>query len=94
MSEHAVVMCTAPSREVAAELARAIVADRLAACVQLMPIDSWYVWDGEVQEEPEVLLLIKTRADRFGALEAHVVARHPYDVPELVQLSVTAGSSA
>jgi periplasmic divalent cation tolerance protein len=87
-------MSTAPSREVAQRLARAMVERRLAACVQLLPIDTVYVWDGDVQEEAEVLLLIKARSERLAAIEGLVAEQHPYEVPELVRLDVTGGLPA
>jgi periplasmic divalent cation tolerance protein len=89
---HAVVTTTAGSREEADRIASALVERRLAACVQLMPIESRYVWEGEVAVESEVLLLIKTREDRFDAVEATIVEVHSYEVPEIVSMPVTAGS--
>jgi periplasmic divalent cation tolerance protein len=88
----AVALTTAPSEEKAAELARALVSEGLAACVNIVPgVRSIYTWKGEVQDEAEVLCVVKTRADRVEALRARLVALHPYEVPELVVLDVTAG---
>jgi periplasmic divalent cation tolerance protein len=88
-----VVLSTAPSSEVALRIARALVEERLAACVNLVePIRSVYRWEGAVEEAGEVLLVAKTRADRCAALAARVEALHPYALPEVVVLKVEGGS--
>jgi periplasmic divalent cation tolerance protein len=89
--EHVVVTTTASSRAEAEALATALLDDRLVACVQFVVIDSWYHWQGAIAREPEVLLVAKTRADLYGAVEAAIVSRHPYDVPEVVCTPITAG---
>ncbi len=87
------VLCTAPDAEVAARLARGLVDAKLAACVNLVPgLRSFYVWQGEVHDEPEVQLLVKTRRDRFEALSAWILEHHPYEVPEIIALPIEAGS--
>jgi periplasmic divalent cation tolerance protein len=68
------------------------VAERLAACVQVVgPIHSVYRWQGALENATEWLLLVKTTSERFGALRDAVVARHPYDVPEVVAVPIEAG---
>jgi periplasmic divalent cation tolerance protein len=90
-----VVLVTAPSAEKAAELARALVEERLAACGNVVPgLRSIYRWEGKVQDEPEALLILKTTRGRFEALRERVLALHPYQVPEVIALSVEAGSAA
>lgn len=90
-----VVLVTAPTAEAAAELGRALVSERLAACANLVPgLRSIYWWEGKVQDEPEVLLLLKTTRARFEALRDRVLALHPYQVPEVVALPVEVGSAA
>ena len=85
-----VVMMTAPSREEAARLAEMLVGARLAACVQILPeMESVYWWQGAIRREPEFLLLAKTTAGRFSALEREVRALHSYETPEVVALPVT-----
>lgn len=89
------MVMTAMASEVAAEvLAQQLVEAQLAACVQVMPVKSFYVWQGESRKEAEYLLLIKTRAALYAQVETFILARHPYDTPEILQLPVTAGSSA
>jgi periplasmic divalent cation tolerance protein len=88
-----VVLITAPSDEVGKEIARMLVRQKLAACVNLLsPIHSIYTWEGEIQEERETLLVVKTRAELFESkLIPAVRAAHPYDVPEIIALPIISG---
>ena len=89
-----VVLMTASSREEAARLAEMLIGSRLAACVQIMPeMESVYRWKGQVQREPEVLLLAKTTLSCFTELEREVRALHSYETPEIVAVPVTAISA-
>lgn len=92
MTEALVVLVTAPSAEKAAELARAVVEERLAACGNVLPqIRSIYRWQGAVHDEPEALLVLKTTEALFERLRARVVELHPYETPEVLALPVAAG---
>jgi periplasmic divalent cation tolerance protein len=94
MTDALVVLVTTPTPERAAELARALVEERLAACGNVLPgVRSVYRWEGRVQDEHEALLLLKTTRARFEALRARVLALHPYQVPEIVALPIEAGSA-
>lgn len=87
-----VVLTTCPDAGVAEGIAGRLVADRLAACVNILPgVRSIYEWQGAVENDAEVLLVIKTRADRYSALEAVIRETHPYQVPEVLALDVAAG---
>jgi len=89
-----VVLCNCPA-EHAEPLARALLEQRLAACVNLLPgVTSIYRWEGRVCTEPEVTLLIKTASDRVDALREGIVALHPYSVPEIVVLRVDGAASS
>jgi periplasmic divalent cation tolerance protein len=89
-----VVLVTTPTPERAAEIARALVEERLAACGNVVPgLRSIYRWEGRVQEDPEALLILKTTRARFEALRDRVLALHPYQVPEVIALPVEAGSA-
>ncbi len=79
-----IVFTTVSGADGAAELAGKIVAENLAACVQVMPIASHYFWDGEVRSEPEQLLLIKTFSEKYDDLERFIEENHPYEVPEII----------
>lgn len=89
------VYCTCPDTVTATSLARDMVDASLAACVNVLPqIRSIYRWRGEVQEEAEALLVIKTTTAAFGELQEWILRNHPYDVPEVIAVPVTAGSPA
>ena len=89
------VHVTVPDRECAESIARALVTERLAACVNIVPgIQSIYRWDGELHADAEVLCLIKTEAGRFAELAARVKALHPYALPEIIAVEIAAGSPA
>ncbi len=83
-----VVLTTAPNSDEAEHLARLIVEEKLAACVQILPrMTSVYFWEGKVQTEPEHLLLIKTLEDKFDELSEFIKKNHSYDVPEIVAVT-------
>ena len=93
--EPLLVLCTAPDHEVAARLAALLLDHRVAACVNVVPgLRSFYRWEGAVQSDAEVQLLIKTRRSRFDALREVLVPAHPYDVPEILALPIADGSDA
>ncbi len=95
MTDARVVLVTVPTAEQAAGLARALVEERLAACGSVVPgLRSVFRWQGEVRDEAEALLVLKTTRARLEALRARVLALHPYDVPEVLALPVEAGSAA
>lgn len=88
------VWVTVPNRAVGERLAKRLVEERLAACVNLLPgLRSRYVWKGRVEKANETLLLAKTTAARYAALEAVVRRHHPYEVCEVVATPVTRGSA-
>ena len=96
MSEEViVVLCTAPSDEVGAQLARGLLEARLAACVNLVPgVRSFYRWEGAVQDDAEVQLVIKTVPALVERVDRWLAEHHPYDTPEVIALPVSAGSRA
>ncbi len=88
-----VVLCTCPPDQATA-LARALLEHRLAACVNVVPgVRSMYRWEGEVAEDDESLLVIKTPQTNVESLEAKLSEIHPYDVPEILSLSVHEGAN-
>jgi periplasmic divalent cation tolerance protein len=87
------VFTTLPTAEAAASLARTLVSERLAACGNVLSgVRSIYRWQGELHDEPEVLLLLKTRTAQLEQLQARILELHPYDVPEVVAVAIDAGS--
>jgi periplasmic divalent cation tolerance protein len=88
-----VAFSTCPDEASARSLAQALVTERLATCVnRLAGVTSTYLWDGRLQDEAEILLIIKTTAARQAELEARLKALHPYELPELVVMPVTGGN--
>jgi len=88
-----VILCTAPDAEVGATLARGLVDERLAACVNLIDgVRSFYRWQGEVEDDREVQLVVKTRRSHLDAVKGWIAEHHPYDEPEVLALPVTGGS--
>jgi periplasmic divalent cation tolerance protein len=79
----------------AQKIARTLVEERVAACVNIVPgITSIYRWKGTVEQEPELLLVIKTMADRVEAVKARLVELHPYELPEVVVIPIGGGHKA
>jgi periplasmic divalent cation tolerance protein len=90
-----VVLSTAGSEDEAARIGRALVAERLAACVNVVgPIRSIYRWEGAVEDGREWLLVVKARAADLAGLEARIRALHSYEVPEVLALPVYGGAAA
>jgi len=95
MTDKIIVFVTCESREQAEKIAQAIIAEKLAACVNLLPgIRSCYVWERKLTWAEEVLLLIKTTRGRFGQLRDRVRALHSYEVPEVVSVSIDEASQS
>ena len=91
---HLVVYITVPSREVGQEIANVLVEGKLAACVNIVPgISSIYHWQGDIEQDDELLLIAKTRGVFFDRLASTVKRIHPYDVPEVIALPIIAGSN-
>ena len=95
MSDVRIVFCTCPDNDSASRIAEALVGERLAACVNLLPaIDSVYRWQGAIERASEVQLIIKTVESRLNALTARIHALHPYDLPEVIAIEAAGGSPA
>ncbi len=92
MTDALLIFTTLPNADAAVVLARAVVEERLAACANLFPaVRSFYKWEGKLQDENEVLLLIKTRAEHLERLKLRILELHPYEVPEILAVPVEAG---
>ncbi len=95
MSEALVVITTMPDQQGAEALAGHLVRARLAACVNIAaPMTSVYEWDGELQRGREQMLTIKTTRERYPAIEQAIRERHPYELPEVIAVPITAGLPA
>lgn len=95
MQDVLLVLTNVPDEAVAQNLARILVARRIAACVNVLPaVRSVYQWQGKVEDAAEVTMLIKSTQGRYAELEAAIVEAHPYDVPEIIAVPVAAGLPA
>jgi periplasmic divalent cation tolerance protein len=94
MTDKRIVLCTAGSEDEARKIAEHLVGQRLAACVNLIPrIESIYRWKEKVESSHEVLLLIKTSADRFPEVRDAICSLHSYELPECIAISIEEGSA-
>ena len=91
---YCIILTTCPTDEAAKALALKLVHEKLAACVQLSAVTSVYTWKGTIHHEPEVRLMIKTRAGLYPAVEAFIRHNHSYEVPEIVRIPIISGSDA
>lgn len=90
-----IAFCTCPDEASAERIASALVEGRLAACVsRIATVTSTYRWRGKVCRDNEQLLLIKTTRERFDALREHIVALHPYELPEVIAVDIALGHAA
>ncbi len=94
MADEIIVLVTASSHEEAAAIAKALVDERLAACVNVLSeVRSFYVWEGTTRDEKETLLVVKSRQPLLDRLARRVKELHSYTVPEVVALPITGGSA-
>jgi periplasmic divalent cation tolerance protein len=92
MHDHLVILVTATSETQARRMARKLLQNKLAACVNFVPVDSMFIWQGAIHEEEEVLMIIKTRTETFDALMSAIKLTHTYDTPEIIGMPVVIGS--
>jgi periplasmic divalent cation tolerance protein len=90
-----IILCTCPDRGIAERIAETLVDEQLAACVNIVPgLTSIYRWEGRMQRDAELLLLIKTRQAVYSLLEARIRELHPYQIPEIIALPIQTGLAA
>ncbi len=83
------ILCTVPDEETAEKLAKGLVSERLSPCVNIIPkIRSIYFWDGKVEDDGELLLLIKSKKEFFEEIKKYIVENHPYVVPEIISFKI------
>ena len=91
--EYCLILCTCPDEVVAKQLAEKLVSRHLAACVNLLPgITSIYSWQGKLEADSEVMLVIKSGVKAYSAVENLIVELHPYELPEIVAVPIQHGS--
>jgi periplasmic divalent cation tolerance protein len=92
-AKFSIVLVTAPDLKTARALAKAALQAKLIACANLIPkVESYYWWQGKIESSAEVLLILKTQMSKLAALEKLILAKHPYDTPEFLVLSLSAGN--
>ncbi len=95
MNKFLTVFCTLPDANIAGKMAETLVGEKLAACCNIVSnITSVYTWQGQVQRDSEVLMIIKTTHENYGPLEKRILELHPYEVPEIIALNIEKGSAS
>ncbi len=90
--EYCIILTTCPNTEEADRMASELIEQKLAACVQLSPVTSYYGWQGNPHSDAEIKLLIKTRSRLYDSVEHFIKQHHSYDVPQIVQIPILEGS--
>ena len=90
-TEYSMVVATAADKESAKSIAKLLVEKRLAACIQMFPIESVYFWRGEICGDNETLMFIKSKTTLFSKISAVIKENHAYEVPEIIQIPITGG---
>ena len=91
-NRHQIILCTCPDPASAHKIAETLIIQSLAACVNILPgLTSVYRWQNKIETAQEHLLLIKTRQDHYAALETAIRQHHPYELPEIIAVSVEQG---
>jgi periplasmic divalent cation tolerance protein len=90
-----IVIMTAPNKQEAVNIVRAMLEERLIACANILdPVHSLFWWKGKIEEEKEVLVLMKSQKNLFKKLSKRVTELHSYDVPEILALPIVEGSAS
>jgi periplasmic divalent cation tolerance protein len=91
-ANHQIIFCTCPDKDTAEKIARLLVANHDAACVNILPgITSIYAWQGQIESAQEYLLLIKAHKDHYQSIETTVCNHHPYELPEIIAAPIERG---
>ena len=90
-SEYSIAIAAFADKKSAKETAKLLVDKRLAACVQMLPVESIYLWQDEICDDSETVLFIKSKTALFDKITAAIKETHPYEVPEIIQIPITEG---
>ncbi|MCL2312077.1 MAG: divalent-cation tolerance protein CutA [Firmicutes bacterium] len=93
-NEYSIIITTVSNKKSAKVIAELLIQKRLAACVQMFPIESIYFWKEKICEDNEIILLIKSKSILFDKISATIKEKHEYETPEIIQVPVTAGLSS
>ena len=91
MTNYAIIITTYSDKDAAKHTAKLLVEKRLAACVQMFPIESVYLWQGRIHDEDEIMLFIKSKTSLFDKIATTIRENHSYEVPEIVKIPITDG---
>jgi len=94
ITEYRIVLVTVGSSQQGENIARTLLTQKLAACVNMSPVDSWYWWEGKINSDREYQLIIKTNLDKLSALTDKIKTLHNYEVPEIVAIPISDGSKS
>ncbi|MBD1559004.1 divalent-cation tolerance protein CutA [Vibrio sp. S9_S30] len=92
-SEFCIVLSTVNNDMVKRKIVNSLLSERLSACIQVMPIESYYIWEGKVCQDEEQLLVIKTQSKLYKRVENTIRKLHNYEVPQVIQLPISSGLS-
>ena len=92
-AKYSIILTTTETPAQAEQIAKSLLEKKLAACIQVQTIKSYYIWENKSCNSDECLLLIKTASDKYAAIEKHLKSIHPYKLPEIIELPITAGSA-
>lgn len=93
-TNYGVVLVTVASLEQGKAIANTLLTTKLAACINMFPVNSLYIWQGEINNDPEYQLIIKTDLSKFNELAAKIRTLHNYEVPEIIALPIIPGSQS
>ena len=95
MTDFRIIYCTVPDFETAQKISRSLVDKKYAACCNILPnITSVYRWQGKIESDSELLIMIKSGTGRYAEIEKEILRLHPYDVPEIIAAPVVEGNSS
>ena len=94
LTQYRIVLVTVGSSEQGEKIAKALLSQKLAACINMLPVDSWYWWEGAINRDREYQLIIKTNIDQFAKLADQIKTLHDYEVPEIIAIPITSGSKS
>ena len=92
--QYGIVLVTVASLAQGETIAQVLLAEKLAACVNLLPVDSWYWWENKINRDREYQLLIKTKLSLFSQVREQIKTLHNYEVPEIIAIPIVAGSQS
>ena len=90
-NEYSMIISTCPNKDSAKKIAKLLVEERLAACVQMFPIESIYLWNEKINDENEIVLFIKSKSNLYDEISTAIKKNHSYEVPEIIQIPITNG---